>query len=575
MNALAVITILQVKKQNNIASKYYKKEKAVRYFSYSFLIFSPPQTIFRYICCIYFTNKIAHQYFPIMKYFILILTLATITHCSFGQVNPQEKQKKMQQDFENFLKKENAKFKHYKDSVLTDYENFKKARWQEFEAFRTKGVFTVPKPRVLPPVKLNTMPLKPITVAPRIPKIITKPRITLPEDDFNKKTEEKNKINLRRIINASSQKVKVSFYGAEFYFFYNPINFSLYHLSQESITEAVKTINSEEDKYKPYLQQWSAYARLMHLNDYGFFLMVKKTCEKIYSNRNETTLFVWYILNKSGFDSKLGYTQQGDCLLLLPSKYPLLNRYQFTIDNKKYYAFDFNPDPPERYGNIFTYKGNPFNAKYQLDFLLSEVPRIESKQKINLFQSCNIPEKIELSSNISYVQFLNDMPMLDYQAYYYMPMSKKATERLDKEIKPFLKGKTALQQITFLLNFVQTAFPYQYDKEQFQKMERPQSAEEMLFYTKGDCEDHAALFSYLVLRYTNCDMVGILYPGHAAAAVRLPNGKRIKGCHLPAPYNDYILCEPTSNMRTPVGYIHSQYYGVVPERIFKVSRPKE
>ncbi len=502
----------------------------------------------------------------------LFFVLLAIAYNSFAQENVKEQQRKIRQEFEKFRKKENVRFNQYKDSVAADFENFKKAQWEAFEALRTKGVFTVPKPRILPPTKPEEMPVKPIPVAPRIPKIITKPRITQPEDDFNKTPIAEEKINLRRIIWESSQKVEINFYGAKFYFFYNPISFSLHNLSHETITEAVRIINDNAEKCKPYLQQWIAYAKLMHLNDYGFFQLVKKTAEKIYDNKNEATLFVWYILNKSGFDSKFGYTQQGESLLLLPSKYPLLNRYQFTVDNKKYYAFDFNPYPPERYGRVFTYKGNPFNAKYQLDFLLSEVPRIESKQKINLFQSCNIPEKIELSSNISYIDFLNDMPMLDYQAYYYMPMSPNATKRLDTVIKPFLKNKTALQQVTFLLNFVQTAFPYQYDKEQFKKIERPQSAEEMLFYTKGDCEDHAALFSYLVLRYTNCEVLGILYPGHATTAVKFPNGKQIKGCHLPEPYSDYVLCEPTSNMRAPVGYIHSQYSGIIPERIFKVNR---
>lgn len=504
---------------------------------------------------------------------ILCIVFATIYN-SFGQVKPEEEQQKMRRDFENFSRQENANFKNYKDSILADYENLKKARWREFQAFKTTGAFTTPKPRILPPVKPNEMPLKPIPVAPNLPKIITKPRITIPQNDFTKKTTTPEQLNMRKIISSTTQRVKVNFYGAELYFFYNPIPFSLYSLSQQNITDAVKAISVEEENCKNSLNQWSAYAKLMHLNDYGFYQLVKKTSQLLYSDKNKATLFVWYMLNRAGFNSKLGYTKQGDCLLLLPSKYPLMYRYRFTIDNQNYYAFDFNPYPPQRYGNVFTYQGNPFNAKYQLDFLLSKVPQIKPKQKINFFKSCNIPEGIQLSSNISYIDFLKELPMLDYQAYYYMPMSNKSKTLLDSKIKPFLQGKNELQKVTFLLNFVQTAFTYQYDKEQFNKSERPQSAEEMLYYTKGDCEDHAALFSYLVLRYTNCEVLGIMYPGHATTAVKFRNGRKIRGCHLPAPYSDYVLCEPTSNMRTPVGYISSQYNGVVPNRVFKVSRER-
>ncbi len=509
-----------------------------------------------------------------MRAIILFLSMLAITINSFAQVTPEEEKKKMRDDFENFMKREKNKFKHYKDSVLNDYENFKKARWAEFKSFRTKGVFTEPKPKVMPPVNPNIMPLKPIPVAPHIPEITVKPRELTPIKDFEEKIEEKEKekVNIRKIIKTASERLKIDFYGGNFYFFYQPISFSLYHLSQNDITEAVKSMSDQDEKFKSYLQQWIAYSKILQLNDYGFFQLVKKTAEKLYPENNKKTFFIWYVLNKSGFKSKLGFTAQGDCLLLLQSKYPLLNRYQFTIDDQKYYSFDFNPDSPKQYGSVYTYKGNPFNTKYQIDFAIEKVPEILPNQKINLFKLYNSMEKFELSSNISYMAFLNDMPMLDYQAYYYMPMSKKALERLDKAIKPHLKDKTPLQKVTFLLNFVQTSFPYQYDKEQFNTMERPLCAEEMLFYTKGDCEDHAALFAHLVLRYTNCDVMGILYPGHATTAVRFPDGKKIRGCHLPAPYADYVVCEPTCNMRTPVGYIHSRYNGVVPDRVFKVTK---
>ncbi len=508
-----------------------------------------------------------------MKKLFLIWGVFLGVQSAWGQSNFEEERKKMLQDFNNFKKETHDDFDNFRDSVLTDFENFKKLIWKEFEGFRTGGTFVKPKPRVITPIKPEDIPVKPLPLTPKIPKIIIKPKITIPEDDFSKRISPDFKLKLQHIIKTASRTIEVDFYDALFHFYYNPVNFSLPNISKESITAAVKRLSENTTSFQNEIDQWATYAQTMQLNDYGFFQLLKKTSLQMYQDRKKATLFVWYILNKVGFDCKLSYTKKEDLFLLLPSKYPLMYRFQYRIDGKRYYIFDFNPNPPQNYGGIYSYQGN-LNGTYKLDFLITKAPHIKTAIKENKFKVGKTKEKIKLSSNISYIQFLSELPMLNYQAYYYMPMSKQAEAQLDAKITPFLRGNTTLQKVTFLLNFVQAGFPYKYDKEQFNKKERPQSSEEMLFYTKGDCEDHAALFSYLVLRYTNCEVLGILYKGHATTAVKFTDGRKINGCHLPAPYSDYVLCEPTCNVPTPVGYISKEYRGVVPEKVFKVYRLK-
>ncbi len=509
-----------------------------------------------------------------MKKLLLFLLCAFCLESVWGQTDFEKERNKMLQDFEKFKKETHNNFTNYKDSVLTDFENFKKLIWKEFEGFRTGGSFVKPKPRIITPIKPEDIPVKPLPLTPKIPKIIIKPKITIPEDDFSKRISPDFKSKLQHIIKTASHSIDVDFYDALFHFYYNPVKFSLTNISRESITVAVKSLSEHSSNLQNEIAQWVAYSQAMDLNDYGFFQLVKKTSLRIYKDTHKATLFVWYILNKVGFDCKLSYTKRGDVLLLLPSNYPLNYRFQYTIDNKKYYVFDFNPNPPDNYGGIFSYHGN-LNGSYKLDFLITKVPRIKTVTKHNFFKVKRAGKPIKLATNISYIKFLSELPMLDYQAYYYMPMSKQAEKELDTKLKPFLKKKNTLQKVTFLLNFVQVGFPYKYDEEQFGQKERPQSSEEMLFYTKGDCEDHAALFAYLVLRYTNCEVLGILYKGHATTAVKFINGSKINGCHLPTPYSDYVLCEPTCNIATPVGYISKEYRGVVPEKVFKVYRLKK
>ena len=69
-----------------------------------------------------------------------------------------------------------------------------------------------------------------------------------------------------------------------------------------------------------------------------------------------------------------------------------------------------------------------------------------------------------------------------------------------------------------LLNFVQTAFVYEYD-EKVWGHDRAFFAEETLFYPYCDCEDRSILFSRLVRDLLGLDAVLVYYPGHLATAV--------------------------------------------------------
>lgn len=503
-----------------------------------------------------------------MKKYIFIITFFAFATITWGQSSFEKERQRMQQEYENFRKKNQEKYNNFRDSVFQDYENFRKAVWTEFETFRTDGTFTKPKPKVLPPINPDELPIKPVPVAPTLPKIPKYPKITLPEDDFSKRISSKVKFKLHEIQAQTSRKMTVNFYGATFNFYYTPTPFTLPNLSHQSIANVVKQLGNNTATNEIAQYQWATYAQLMQLNDYGFFQLIKKTASLLYQDKNKMTLYTWYMLTKAGFDAKIGCSEKWGIVLLLPSSVKLSFRNLLYINEKNYYIFDFNTSPPERYGNLYTYKDNPFKAVYQLDFLVSKVPKITEKRKTQHFNF----RKMQLASNLSYIDFLSELPTLDYFAYYNMPMSKIATLYLDQQFLPLLKGKTTLEKVTLLLHFVQTSFPYQYDKEQFQQIERPQAPEEMLFYSKGDCEDHAALFAYLVLRYTDCEVLGILYKGHATTAVKFHNSKNEKGWHLPIPYSDYILCEPTCNGKAPVGYIGKEYRGIVPERVFKVTR---
>jgi len=70
--------------------------------------------------------------------------------------------------------------------------------------------------------------------------------------------------------------------------------------------------------------------------------------------------------------------------------------------------------------------------------------------------------------------------------------------------------------------------------------------EQTLLYEEGDCEDHSALFFFLVKEIYDLPMLVLTYPMHVTVAVSLD-----KAPGDPIIYNGkkYYICEPTPQSR--------------------------
>lgn len=132
-------------------------------------------------------------------------------------------------------------------------------------------------------------------------------------------------------------------------------------------------------------------------------------------------------------------------------------------------------------------------------------------------------------------------------------MAQTATSRLSRPWHSHWKDKVTAANI--LLHFVQTAFKYATDAEQFGS-ERPLFADETLFYPYSDCEDRAILFSVLAHELLGTDVVLLHYPGHLASAVCFDNDT--PGDYLKIDGKRYVVCDPTF-INTDVGQAMPQF----------------
>ena len=93
-----------------------------------------------------------------------------------------------------------------------------------------------------------------------------------------------------------------------------------------------------------------------------------------------------------------------------------------------------------------------------------------------------------------------------------------------------------------LIRFVQTAFEYQTDQDQFDR-EKLMNPDEILHYDKSDCDDRSIFYTYLVRRLLRLETAGLDYPGHLATAVRFPSS--VSGDTVNVEGSRFLVCDPT------------------------------
>ena len=121
------------------------------------------------------------------------------------------------------------------------------------------------------------------------------------------------------------------------------------------------------------------------------------------------------------------------------------------------------------------------------------------------------------------------------------------------------------EMVALLLAFVQSAFAYKTDEQQF-GYEKYFYPEEVIAYPYSDCEDRSALFSWLVTQLTEAKVLGLQYEGHVATAVSFEADPKLTGDAFNYGGRKYYVCDPTY-VNASIGMSMPEFKDQTPEII--------
>lgn len=485
-----------------------------------------------------------------MKHKISIFIVLCLTCSVYTSAQTFEEYARQQDaQFADYAKKQDEALKKYAaemDKKLQELDRqwteFLKQKFAEFETKTQKQPVGTPKPKTKPAVDKQTQkePHKQILaetspVQEEIKQPITPPlQKAIPE-------------------NAQIGKTTFQFYGTTVNISYPR---AITQTIGSSITEqAISDFYGKlsETPYSILVNSLLEQKTDLNLNDYAFYLLTKQASEKIAKDNNSAVFLQWFFMMKLGYKVRIGYNAQS-LYILIPTTYEIYEKPFFTLDNNlKYYVI--NGDAK----SIFTYNKDFPEAKQIIDLDLSVPLNLTPSIGIKNLKFTNAGKtynfKIEYNKN--QIAFYNDYPLCDIRTHFAAGLSAQAKMSLAENLQPILRGKSEQDAVGVLLAFVQTAFEYKTDPEQFGR-EKFFFAEEILHYPYSDCDDRAVFFSYLVREFLNMDVAGIKYSGHIAALVKFNDN--VAGDYLTHNGQKFVVCDPTF-INAPVGMSMPQYAG--------------
>lgn len=489
--------------------------------------------------------------------FLNIISSLCIIGFSISSVNSQANN----DEYEQWLKKTQDEFKNYLDENDKAFIGFLNKKWESVEVQKTIKRDPEPKPSSIPTAKPITVIEEPESIKETIKPIFIEPIV----DPVVTATPKKENVpNIKKDIN--SRTAKFDFFGEKISIKYHKDfkkNFRS-KISNKNIASYWKILATQP--HKDIISQLSETAHALQLNDWGTALLFDQFARELQGsnqrNQSSRQLTSWFLLVKAGYNARIAYNDQ--VFLLMPSKQPLFSTTYFTLNNQRYYSVALN-EKEMKPGKVFTYSGKHLDGQRNLDF-----------SNPNNFIASSHKESRELSFSydgekytitISYpkdmINYFKTFPQLDLENYFSAGMPKETAFSLLTQLKPIVENQTETEAVNRLLRFVQTAFEYKTDDDQFQQ-ENYLFPLETLYYPYSDCEDRAALFAWLTESLLNLDVVIVDFPGHIATAVEFNgttegdswdfNGKR------------YTMADPTY-VNANVGMTMPQYKGEVPKLI--------
>lgn len=439
-----------------------------------------------------------------------------------------------------------AEFQAYKEQQDQEFAGFLKNQWREFDTFRGRVRIAEPKPQQIPAVspalsRRSKLKIEPIAPPP---------------------------VQLKPVVLSPNQ-LELSFYG-------NPIKLAFderwkrYQMKGVARAEVFSNFWTQMSgtEYAATIESINAARAQLKLDDWAYVSLWRDFTRTLQPEHPaEQNLLLWFFLIKSGYDVRVGYASS-DVYLWVAIQQAVFATKFTTVGNQTYYAV-LDEHHGDKIGRFATYEANyPVRLKaLNIRAASTTFTRTSTANRNLSFEYKGKTIHFSVPYDRSLVAYLSTFPQSDFELYFNTAASSPLRQALLQELRHLTSGMTENEAVYYLLNFVQKAFPYKTDNEQFGR-EKYFFVEESLHFQFNDCEDRSVLFAWLAHELLGVKAIGLLYPGHMTTAVllktALPNAATVE-----FQGQRFVIADPTY-IGASLGMAMPSYANLKPTRIVDI-----
>ena len=324
--------------------------------------------------------------------------------------------------------------------------------------------------------------------------------------------------------------------------------FKIGNLSGENLANAWEHLSN--DTYNSILSDCLRIRSEYALCDWAYFQMLHAFSVAFLGESNESTFLTAFLYCQSGYKMRLAIAND-NLGVLYGSNHIIYNSPYYVIDDDYYYPFRIDDEEIHVANSAFPNESGMSLVMYQTPKF--SIKESDDKHRVSQYQLIDITYKVNENLIAFYNDYPNsqigDDPLTRWAIYANTEIDPSLSNLIYPKIRQAIAGKSELQSVNIILNFVQTAFEYEYDDKVWGG-DRAFFTEESIYYPYCDCEDRSILFSRIIRDILDLDVILVYYPGHLAAAVEF--GTPVKGDYINLNSRKFIICDPTY-IGAPVG----------------------
>lgn len=441
--------------------------------------------------------------------------------------------------YEKFSKYAKAEYEDYRAQCNAEYVKFLERAWKEY-----KVLPSIPRPKdeVVPPTIMPRQDKNKKQAKEILIENVVSPILSLPQPKPISPIYENDKVDEKNFsfsYMGTTCEVRL------------PKDLNIRMSGCESCMIATIWKQLATNAMDNTIRDFLALRLKMQLCDWAYLNLIDTFAKAFCGHGNEAVIMAAFIYSQSGYKMRLGR----DCeklYLLYGSKHGIYEKGYIVIEGINYYPLDDKVErmeisdfsfPQEQSMSLYIENAQKFTIRPSaIRKLASEQYHdvaIDSQVNLNLIQFYNTYPSSEVNGNF----------MTCWKMYADTPMDESVSQMLYPDIKNKIEGLSDVQAVNQILNWVQTAFQYEYDDKVWGH-DRAFFAEETLYYPYCDCEDRAILFTRLVRDLLGLKCILVYYPGHLASAVCLK--QQVNGDYISLDGDVYTICDPTY-IGAPVG----------------------